>query len=182
MIGKIDFNDNEIIYLIKSGNEDMFSILIKKYRRFIHGRIYEMNLNEHDDCFQEGLLVLYNAVMTFDDRFNKSFMKYFEKLLNHRLLDIKRMQERENEMMYSSYLELDNFRAVREDQVLLKRNITIDSSFLVKLTDSERIIFEDYFLNNIPIDEIEKKHNINKKIIYYTIYRIKRKIKKYMVK
>ena len=178
----IDYNDNELIYLMKNRSEYAYSILLRKYRRFIHGRIYELHLNDHEDCYQEGLVILYNAALSFSEDYNKSFMKYFEQLLNNKLLDIKRSQERENEAMYSKRLNLDNFRAIREDNTLLKRDITISLSFLSKLTEIEKKIFDDYFLNNMPIMEISKKYNLSRKSIYYTIYRIKRKIKKYMVK
>ena len=176
-----EYNDNELVYLMKNGNEKAYCILLKKYKRFIHGRIYEMHLHDHEDCFQEGIVCLYNATLSFDDSFNKSFMKYFEQILNNRLLDIKRSQERESEVIYSSRLNLDNFREVKEESLLLKRNFIVPKSFYTKLTKKERTVFDDYFLNNIPIDDIAKKNNTNKKSIYYTIYRIRGKIKKYMV-
>ena len=177
----LDYNDNELIYLMKSGNESAYYFLIKKYKRFIHGRIYELHLHDHEDCFQEGIVCLYTACMSFDDSFNKSFMKYFEQILNNRLLDLKRSQERESEVMYSSRLNLDNFRAIKEESILLKRDFFVPKSFLMKLTKREKSVFEDYFLNNVAIEDIAKKNNTNKKSIYYTIYRIKGKIKKYMV-
>ena len=176
------YNDNELIYLIKSGSENAYIFLIDKYNYFIHRKILEMHLKDHEDCFQEAILVLYNAAKSFNDNYNKSFMKYYEQLLNHKLLDIRKSQRKDSDLMYTSLLEFDNFHFVREDSITLKKEITIDKSFLAKLTDAERNVFNDYYINNISIEDIAKKYNIDRTIIYHTIYRIKRKIKKYMVK
>ena len=96
------YNDNELIYLIRSGNEKAYAFLIKKYEKYIYRRISEMHLIEKEDVFQECILVLYIAARGFSDNYNKSFMKYFEQLLNHKLLDIKKSQRKLDDVMYSS--------------------------------------------------------------------------------
>ena len=174
-------NDNELIYLIKNNNEKATLILIEKYKRFIYLKMKELYLRNKEDCYQEGLIILFNSVRTYNEKYNKSFQKYFEILLTNKFIDIKRQQERE-----SSYLvlmeekELEFCSYLCEDDNNL--NFHIDNRFLSKLTFLEKTIFYDYFLQNMTIDEISEKQNMEKKNIYYTIYRIREKIKKYMVK
>ena len=51
-----------------------------------------------------------------------------------------------------------------------------------KLTFMEKEIYHDYFEGHLSIDAIAIKQKTDKRIIYNAIYRIKKKIKKYMVK
>ena len=181
MKGFSNINDNELIYLIKNNNEKASLILIEKYKRFIYQKMNDLYLRNKDDCFQEGLIVLYNAVRTYDEKYNKTFQKYFELLLTNRFIDIKRQQECEsNYLVLMEEKELDFCSYLCEEDNNLELNI--DNRFLSKLTFLEKTIFYDYFLQNMKIDEISKKQNMEKKNIYYTIYRIREKIKKYVVK
>ena len=176
------YNDNELIYLIKSNNESALEALVEKYKKFIHMKIYEYNLDNHDDCFQEGIITLYNASKVFDTNYNKSFMKYFEGVLIHKLMDLKKVQDRENEF-YTYDINLDNVLLLKEDTNTFNNEVLKNSELLLsKLTCLEKIIYEDYFVNNLSIKDISIKNNMKVKNIYYTIYRIKGKIKKYMIK
>lgn len=176
------YDDNELIYLIKMNNESAWEILVEKYKKFIHMKIYEYNLDNHEDCFQEGIISLYNAARVFDNNFNKSFMKYYENILIHKLLDIKRIQERESEF-YTYDMDLDNCLLLKEDSMTFNDDLLKNSELLIsKLTSMEKIVYEDYYINNLSIKDISIKNNMKVKNIYYTIYRIKGKIKKYMIK
>lgn len=177
----IDFNDNELIYLIRNNNEQAQNLLIKKYDKFIHLKIHDMQLKNHEDCFQEGLMVLFNCAKTYNEKYNKTFMKYFETILNNRFIDIKRHQEKDNNyLVLLDEKEIDYCSVLCEDGIKLDFNI--NDVFLSKLTLMERSVFYDYYLCNMSIDEIANKQKVGKKNIYYVIYRIKGKIKKYMVK
>jgi len=177
----INFNDNELIYLIKNNNEQANNLLIKKYENYIHSRIHELGLENHEDCFQEGLIVLFNAVNNFNEDYNKSFTKYFEVLLNNKLIDLKRRQIKEsNYFVLMDVFELDYCNYLNEESSLIEYNNC--DALIAKLSFVEKSVFYDYFLCNLSIDEIALRQKTNKKNIYYIIYRIKKKIKKYMVK
>ena len=177
----IDFNDNELIYLIRNNNEQATNLLIKKYDKYIHLKIHDMQLKNHEDCYQEGLMVLFYCAKTYNEMFNKSFMKYFETLLNNRYIDIKRAQDKEsNYLVILDEKEIDYCSILCEDEEKLDFNI--NDVFLSKLTLIEKSVFYDYYLCNRTINEIANKQKVDKKNIYYVIYRIKGKIKKYMVK
>lgn len=176
----IDFNDNELIYLIKNNNELANTLLIKKYEKYIHSKIHELHLLNHEDCFQEGLIVLFNAVKTYDEKYNKSFNKFFEHLLNNKLIDIKRIQEREsNYFVIMDEYEIEYSHYICDSEPI--RYFMEDTTW-AKLTFMEKEIYHDYFEGHLSIDAIAIKQKTDKRIIYNAIYRIKKKIKKYMVK
>jgi RNA polymerase sporulation-specific sigma factor len=77
-------NDYELVYLFKTQKDSIaFDFLFQKYRKFIWKNIHMLNIDqkEHDDFFQEGILMLHKAVQTFDESKNKTFTRYFELIL-----------------------------------------------------------------------------------------------------
>lgn len=95
-----DYNDFEILDLIKSGNEEAFQFMVEKYKYLIAKKISLFQLKDHfDDCFQESLLVLYRSVMKFEDRFGKTFTKYFENNLENHLISTLRKQSRQGKFL-----------------------------------------------------------------------------------
>mgnify|MGYP001004224281 CR=1 FL=1 len=95
-----DYNDFEILDLIKSGNEEAFHFMVEKYKYLIAKKISLFQLKDHfDDCFQESLLVLYRSVMKFEDRFGKTFTKYFENNLENHLISTLRKQSRQGKFL-----------------------------------------------------------------------------------
>ena len=108
-----DYNDNEIIYLIKSGNEEAYNFLVEKYSRMIYSRIIQMRLTDAEDCYQEGLIALYDAINSYNIDFNKSFNKYFELVLKNRLIDIKRKNDSEYEYIIDDVL-VNSIIAIKE--------------------------------------------------------------------
>ena len=50
------------------------------------------------------------------------------------------------------------------------------------LNEKERIVFNDFYIEELSIDEIAEKEKIDKKYIYYIIFEIRTKIKKNMLK
>ena len=174
-----DYNDNEIIYLIRSGNEEAYIFLVEKYSRMIYSRIIQMRLSDIEDCYQEGLIALYDSITTYNIDYNKTFNKYFELVLKNRLVDIKRKRDSEYEYILDDVL-IDNIVAIKETSeydrlVDFKKVPTI-------LNEIEKEVFKLYYVDNHTIEEVSNMINLNKSRVYSIIFEIKNKIKKYMVK
>jgi RNA polymerase sporulation-specific sigma factor len=160
-------NDYELLYLVHFEKDDnAFLYLFKKYHRFIWKQVHIMNLKsiDHDDFYQEGLLMLNKAIQTFDEEKNKSFTRYFELILKRHFYYLKRnlptymLCEDTNFVKGASYIEEE-----------------LDLSFLN--TEIEKDIFQLYFIEEIKIKDILEKYPYTRKQIYNTIYRIKEKYK-----
>ena len=159
-----DYNDNEIIYLIKKGNEDALLFLISKYRKMIYSRINKFKIHEVEDAFQDCLISLYSAVMTYDENINKTFNKYFEVVLFNKLSDLKRKMRLDYEFILSENI-IRNTCAISEDiETLSKRNRIDDILDIIDcLNKREKNIFQEYYIENMDIDEIA----LNILILYY---------------
>ena len=176
-----DYNDNEIIYLIKSGNEDAYHFMVKKYSRMLYSRINRFHLDDLDDAFQEGLICLYNAIMAYDETINKTFNKYFEVVLHNKLADLKKKRLVDYEYFLSEKI-IGNTCSMNESVERLHKKIKIDEIMKISniLNKREKNIFYEYYIEGMSIDDISLKEKIDKQYIYYLIHEIKDKIKKNM--
>lgn len=178
-----DYNDNEIVYLIQNGSEEAYTFLVSKYKKMIYSRIYKFKLIDIEDAYQEGLISLYNAALSFNKEINKTFNKYFEVVLSNKFLDLRRKRRLDYEYILSENI-IRNTCGLSESVDKLSRQNKIDEiiSVLDVLNNREKNVFYEFYILDMEIEEISLKENIDKQYIYYLIHEIKDKIKKYMIK
>ena len=170
-----DLNDYELLYQIKEKDEFAYYLMTEKYSRFILSKIRKFGFsNERDEYYQEGIIVLGKAIETFRDEYNKTFTRYFEKLLINKFINLRKKKKEEYEFYEDVYM--------CENYVLEE----IEKSYEVKkiknfLDDIEKKIFVDYFVDNFSIDYISKKYEIETNKVYVKIRTIRKKIKKNML-
>ncbi|MFA5720443.1 MAG: sigma-70 family RNA polymerase sigma factor [Acholeplasmataceae bacterium] len=162
------YNDYELLYLVKEKDTVALNILLKKYERFIYKKVYTFFFHDDGDYFQEGLLCLYKAIETFDDRFNKTFMRYFEVILNRHFINIYNKNKRYNEMIESC-----------KNELMVEEEPSSEIEYINRPTfksEIEQKVYELYYINNKKVKEISALLNLNAKQIYNAIYRIKHKL------
>jgi RNA polymerase sporulation-specific sigma factor len=88
------YNDYELLYLIRENCEVALDIMFSKYVPLIKSRIRSFHIKEwnKEDFFQEGLISLYKAITTYREDKNKTFNKYFDLLLQRRYIQILRKE------------------------------------------------------------------------------------------
>lgn len=161
-------NDYELVYLIRFEKCHIaLDFLYEKYYRFIWKQIHLLNINLHEqnDFHQEGVLMLYKAVTTFNEDKNKTFMRYFELILKrHFYYLIKRLPK----------------YVLKDDSVFEHGAYFIDETadcFLMMCSNVEQEVYQAYFVEERAISAIASDMNLSKKQVYNTIYRIKEKYK-----
>ncbi|HHT99349.1 MAG TPA: sigma-70 family RNA polymerase sigma factor [Acholeplasma sp.] len=160
-------NDYEIVYLAQTEyDEALIELLINKYRNLIWKNIHLLNVPymDQDDFFQEGCLLLIKSTKYFNEKYGKTFTKYFELILKRHF--------------YSLLAKLPKY-IIDANEVMSKNDYYIEDSNDIPefLTPLEAYVFQYYFIENVPIKEIVKDNKYNRKQIYNTIYRIKEKYK-----
>ena len=84
----VNYNDYELIYLIKEGSTqareilfNKYSVLLKKiYKEGFYYKIYQMH-----DFIQEGLLILNKVIYSYSLEFSYNFYNYFKLCFARRL-------------------------------------------------------------------------------------------------
>ena len=185
------YNDYELLYLIYEGDEEALGIIFKKYDPLIKKKLYDFKIKNslYDDFYQEGLIVLYVAVKTYNPSFNKTFTKYFELLLSRRIMTLLRDMKKEHEQVvviesdvlrdssesfnYSDKMLSDN----ANHDVLLKDN-NIPSSML---TVSEKNVLALRYFKGKSSKEIADELNIGVKKVYNALYQAKKKVRTFVI-
>ncbi len=171
-----NYNDFEIINLIKQGNEEAFTFMVDKYRYLIAKKIGSFNLSyQFDDCFQECLMILYKSVIKFDESFNKTFTRYFERNLINALISIKRKLNRYGTFINEKLPVLyDGF--VKESSEIYIRESEMKNA-LKQLSIFEKQVFQHKIIKKLSIRQTAQELNCEEKKIYNAIDRIRKKIK-----
>ncbi len=163
-------NDYELLYLIHGENDGIaLDYLFSKYENFIwkHIHLIRVDQNEYDDFKQEGILMFYKAIKTFDVYKNKTFTRYFELILKRHFYQLKKKVPN---FVYDEYV------LNQQQSYYLEEDYT---DFLDQCSTLEQQIFEYYFIQNKSVNYIQSVIKCDIKQIYNAIYRLKEKYKKY---
>ena len=185
------YNDYELLYLIYEGDEEALGIIFKKYDPLIKKKLYDFKISNslYDDFYQEGLIVLYLAVKTYNPLLNKTFTRYFELLLSRRIMTLLRDMKKEHEKVvviesdilkdssnsfnYSDKMISDN----ANHDVWLKDNNIPSSIF----TLSEKDVLALRYFKGKTSKEIADELNIDIKKVYNALYQAKKKIRTFVI-
>jgi len=163
-------NDYELVYMYRRNlNSDLvFEILAKKYHKLIFKHINRVTKTKFDEYYNESLYVLLNALRDFDESFNKTFTRYFEQKLSWHLTNSFKYEAKTRLMEYEDdYIE--NIIEEKEE-VKLSYDFSLLSAF-------ESTIYEAFFVKKMKIKKISLLLNVNSKVIYNAIGRIRQKVR-----
>lgn len=158
-------NDYELIYLVQNHQDGIaLETLFQKYDKLIwkYIHMYQVPYIEREDFHQEGLIMLYKAVIRFDEAKNKTFTRYFELILKRRFWALLKKLPK---YIIKDIPDIQGSYILKEEPV-----IEIDLK-----SEIETQVFKMYFLENIKVKSISKKTGYTAKQIYNAIYRIRDK-------
>lgn len=175
-----NYNDFEIVNMIKSGNQEAFEFLVDKYKFFIAKTIRKFNLTkEYDDIFQESLMVLYKTAIKFNEGYNKSFMRFFELTLTNRLITLKQKDNKYGQFLAEKLPSLYNLTICEEPNYYLTESEILVA--LSMLSEFEKIVFNNKILGKKSVRETAIILNCDEKKIYNALDRIKNKLKMHLL-
>lgn len=165
-------NDYELIYLVQDQQDMMaLELLFNKYDFFIHKKISQFFIfdSDREDFHQEGLIMLNKAILSFKDNFNKTFMRYFEVILDRKFINLTKQKKRYKNHVY------EMLEAAIHTPIYIEETVAIEpvSKFKSALEES---IYKRYFIQEQSIDYIAQETNLESKQVYNAIYRIKKKL------
>ena len=84
------YNDYELLYLINGGTEEAREIMIEKYQGLIYKKLHKYYYKsfDKDDLYQELQMVLLKAIDKYQENDQKTFTKFLELLIDHKLVDL----------------------------------------------------------------------------------------------
>lgn len=174
----IKHNDYEIISQIREGNNEALELMFDKYKPLISKKIYKFNLYyDYDDMYQEGQMILFKSIECFDEKYSKTFTRYFEQNLERKYITIVSKLVRRKEIFKNNELYIFETNHYDPDNSvyfeLLKKEIA------KILTYTENLVYTLRELNNYSISYIQENYGLGEKVIYNSLHRAKIKIKKH---
>ena len=178
-------DDILLIKQYREGNESAVEELLEKYKGLVNSiaRTFYLKGIDRDDLIQEGMIGLFNAIVTFDLSGETAFITYAHECIRNRLLDCVRSENRlKNKVLsdsvpISSVDEADNSSLTPEEIAINTEEaealkLIIDTA----LTDEEREILNMYY-DRKSYEEIANLLGRNTKYVDNNLQKIRRKIK-----
>ncbi len=134
--------DEEIVTLIKENHKEALNFLLDKYKELVYMKSskYFIIGAEKDDIYQEGMIGLYKAILSFKGDKHNSFRTFANMCIERQLITAIKSSNRQKHMPLNSYLSL-NTSSYEDDE------------------DNEKTLLE--ILNNKmaedPLDTLTKK-------------------------
>ena len=191
----MEYNDFELVSLIRESNEEAREILYNKYKPIIvkksTDQIYKLGSYgmEINDLIQVGYIGLDNAINCFNEKENTSFYTFALLCIDRQIITYIKKNTNNKAMVLNDAINLDDGK-----EYLFRDNTDIEGSFINKedvkefinlicdsLSDIEKKVFS-LKLEGYDIGEIANLLNKDTKVIYNTLHRIKYKIKLIMNK
>ncbi len=138
--------DEQIVSLIKQGDEKALSYLLEKYKNLVNIKVgkYFIIGAEREDIVQEGMIGLFKAIKNFDAEKQNAFKSFANICIERQLITAIKSSNRQKHMPLNSYLSLNTAAYDNNEE---------DSVELIDTFDSRTI--ED------PLETVMKKE-------YYT--------------
>lgn len=137
-----NLTDEQIISLIKQGDERALSYLLEKYKNLVNIKVgkYFIIGAEKEDIIQEGMIGLFKAIKNFNEEKQNTFKSFANICIERQLITAIKSSNRQKHMPLNSYLSLNTAAYDNNEE---------DSVELIDTFDSKTI--ED------PLETVMKK-------------------------
>ena len=104
-----NIKDEDLIEIIRLGDESAFDYLINKYRELVNIKVskYYIIGAERDDIVQEGLIGLFKAIKSYKSDMKNSFKSFANMCIERQLITAIKSSNRQKHMPLNSYLSLN---------------------------------------------------------------------------
>lgn len=104
-----NYTDEQIVSLIKEGDEKALSYLLEKYKNLVNVKVgkYFIIGAEKEDIVQEGMIGLFKAIQNFNQEKQNTFKSFANICIERQLITAIKSSNRQKHMPLNSYLSLN---------------------------------------------------------------------------
>lgn len=104
-----NLTDEQIVSLIKQGDEKALSYLLEKYKNVVNVKVgkYFIIGAEKEDIVQEGMIGLFKAIKSFNETKQNTFKSFANICIERQLITAIKSSNRQKHMPLNSYLSLN---------------------------------------------------------------------------
>lgn len=189
-------NDNELLFMIRDGNEQATDYMVSKYKHIIEVVINKLKVQnqiiglEETDLYQEGMIGLLNAIDSYDQNKEAIFTTYAFKCIENKIYSALRKSTNQKNKNLNDSVSLDS--VIDEDSNQSLYDIIGSGDIMDKVISeeniSEAIEFGRNNLSGLALkvfelkvqefsnDEIASKLNTDKRNVENALFRIRKKM------
>ena len=196
----LQFDDEELIELVHTGDSEALDYLIQKYRNFVRAkaRTYFLIGADKEDIVQEGMIGLYKAVRDFKGDKLSSFKAFAELCITRQIITAIKTATRQKHIPLNSYVSLDKpiydeesdrtlmdiisgTKVLDPEELIINKEEfdDIELKMAELLSDLERKVLALY-LDGQTYQEISEELNRHVKSIDNALQTVKRKLERYL--
>lgn len=110
--------DEELITLIRENDKEALDFLLNKYKELVYMKSskYFIIGAEKDDIFQEGMIGLYKAIISFKEDKHNTFKTFANMCVERQLITAIKSSNRQKHMPLNSYLSLNTSSYEEDDE------------------------------------------------------------------
>ena len=187
----MSLSHSELVRMIKGGDQGAFTVLKSDFESMIRGIVTQSGVDgtEADDLFQEGLIGLYKASMTYTEGSAATFSTYARVCVKHSIISALRIYYGKKNYPMRSSLSLDSddweiTEITGLGQVTQPESLFIEKESFevlchridVTLSKTERDVLK-LFLEEMSYGEISKRLNVSPRSVGNAMQRIRGKLK-----
>ncbi len=194
-------SDEEVVILANQGDLEALEYLIIKYKILVKSKVYTYYIAgaDKDDIIQEGMIGLYKAIKSFDEKKSNSFKNFADMCVTSQIITAIKAASRQKHMPLNKSISLN--KPLYEDSkssiidiieigpsqdpmelFISKEDLDFTEKKIQGMLSSlEKKVLKNY-LEGKNYEEIGSILSINAKCIDNAIQRIKRKVQRYIVK
>ncbi len=124
--------DEQIVSLIKQGDEKALSYLLEKYKNLVNIKVgkYFIIGAEREDIVQEGMIGLFKAIKNFDAEKQNAFKSFANICIERQLITAIKSSNRQKHMPLNSYLSLNTAAYDNNEEDSVELIDTFDSRMI----------------------------------------------------
>ena len=112
-----DMTDEELIFCVQNKDKEALNFLLSKYKELVYMKSskYFIIGAEKDDIFQEGMIGLYKAILSFKEDKHNSFKTFANMCIERQLITAIKTSNRQKHIPLNSYLSLSTSSYEEDD-------------------------------------------------------------------
>ncbi len=126
------YTDEQIVSLIKQGDEKALSYLLEKYKNLVNMKVgrYFIIGAEREDIIQEGMIGLFKAIKNYNSERQNSFKSFANICIERQLITAIKSSNRQKNIPLNSYLSLNTAAYDNNEEDSVELIDTFDSKLI----------------------------------------------------
>jgi len=169
---------DNVVKHIKRRNERALAFIAKTYGGLLAAiikRHVQFNEQEYEECLDDVLLAIWHHIDDFDEERN-TFKQWIAAIAKHRAIDYQRRMARRRQHVVTADITDELYR--KQPAIAPSHDV---EEVLERLTDTERVVFEKYYIEGVPSREMAQQMNVKESWIHNKLSRGRSKLRDILI-